>query len=162
MVPLVDAVQSSTVTTSGCAGNICTADKVADGNTGNEISTMGVTHANSPSWWSARMTAVATIDKLLVYAGEWAFTQGYFNRFQVETRMRDDEEWTVCKGEHSMSRPIDPYVVVCDKPTTAKYVRVSVAGSKNLYLGEVQVFGKLPAGESCKFCPSLKIISICR
>ena len=162
MVPLVDAVQSSTVATSGCAGNICTADKVADGNTGNEISTMGVTWANSPSWWSARMTAVATIDKLLVYAGEWAFTQGYFNRFQVETRMRDDEEWTVCKGEHSMSRPIDPYVVVCDRPTTARNVRVSVAGSVYLYLREVQVFGKPLAGKSFKLPPSLMMVLICR
>ena len=96
------------------------------------------------------MTTAAMINTILVYADEWPFTQGYYSRFKVETRMRDDEEWTVCKGEHSMSRPIDPYVVVCDRPTTARYVRVSVAGSVPLYMREVQVFRKPLAGKS--FC----------
>ena len=147
MIPLVDAEQSSTFTNGGCKGNICTADKVIDGNTGTDYSTMGVTHPDSPSWWSARMTAVATINKILVYAQEWPFTEGFYNRFKVETRMREDEPWTVCKGEYSMSRPIDPHEVLCDQPTTAGYVRVSVAGNKFLYLREVQVFGKSLVGK---------------
>ena len=43
--------------------------------------------------------------------------------------------------------PSNPYKVVCDESTFAKYLKISVAGSVPLYLQEVEVVGYSVAGE---------------
>ena len=147
-VPLTDATQSSIEADNRCPSNACTADLVIDGNTVDDWPTMGVTNRDEPrSWWSAKMTKEATIDRILVYAHIWAHGQGYYNKFKVETRMTDTGPWTVCKGEYSMGDPIDPHYVICDQQTTAQYIKVSIGGNKHLYLREVQVIEKTTTGK---------------
>ena len=81
------------------------------------------------------------IDKILVSTHKWPFQMGLFSQFKVETRMSLFDPWNVCKGEYSMNGSYDPHEVVCDKLTTAKYIRLSVKGVGGLYLCEVKVKG---------------------
>jgi ethanolamine utilization protein EutQ (cupin superfamily) len=140
-IKLHKAEQSSTEVRFGCQGNnTCGAAMATDGN----MATGSVTKYTSFSWWMAEMEKLAHVDAVMVYTDPWAVQQGYFRRFKVETKMREHDEWTMCKDEHSVTAH-DPHVVQCDQPTTARYIRVSVTPSGScvpLYLHEVKVMGR--------------------
>ena len=56
----------------------------------------------------------------------------------MSTKENKDDAWKTCIPIQKM--PSNPYKVVCTEPTTAKYIRISVAGLKTpLYLTEVEV-----------------------
>ena len=134
-VPLRNAAYSSTFVLYSCGEFQCTADKAHDGN----MSTYSVTTSDTDvQWWEGELTKRSMISRILVYTTKYALDKGKFQRFKVETRMSRWTKWNVCKGEHSM-QAYDPHVVICDQPTNAKYLRLSIAGGSNLYLTEVQV-----------------------
>ena len=136
-VALRNAAQSSTWFRKKCAGNKCKADSAIDG----DISTGSVTQGSSFEWWSAELTNVTRIERILINANMYAFESGFYGRFKVETRMKTSEHWKTCKGEYSITGSIKPHEVQCDKPTIAKYLRLSIAGGSNLYLNDVRVVG---------------------
>ena len=138
-IPLKNAEQSTTYTTDGCAGNLCTANKAIDGN----LATQSVTRESQLESWSAELEELSSITKILVYANSYALGAGKYSRFKVEVKTSQNAAWKVCKAEHAMQAPHDPNEVICEKPMIAKYVKLSVAGGPNLYLNEVKVLGSI-------------------
>ena len=63
----------------------------------------------------------------------------------MSTREHPSDNWKDCISEQNM--PSNPYKVVCDESTFAKYLKISVGGSVPLYLQEVEVVGYSVAGE---------------
>ena len=121
-----------------CAPDKCPASAAIDG----DMNTKSVTLEQQWVWWSAELTRTVIINEIHITTTKYAFESGKFNRFSVETGMtREDDGWTVCKGEYKMEGSYQPHVVECDTPTTAKYIRLSVRGGTNLYLTEVEVIG---------------------
>ena len=58
----------------------------------------------------------------------------------MSTKEQEGDDWKKCIEEQKMDT--SPHKVVCDKPTVAKYVKISVAGEDTpLYLAEVEVMG---------------------
>ena len=68
----------------------------------------------------------------------------------MSTKENIEDSWKTCIPIQKMTG--NPYKVVCMEPTTAKYIRISVAGKDiPLYLSEVEVWAISDAGE---FIPS--------
>ena len=64
----------------------------------------------------------------------------------MQTKEQSTDSWKNCISEQKM--PSNPYKVVCEEPTIAKYLKISVAGNNiPLYLKEVEVVGKYVDGE---------------
>ena len=143
MIPLTDAAQSHRYKGGCCSSNPCTAARAIDGDT---TSNCNFAHTLiGGAWWSAEMTKVAKIEKILVYPNEQHFNAGNFRNFTVETRLNKQDAWKVCKGEYSMKEPYNPHGVECDQDTVAKYIRLSCKVS--LILREVSVLGKPMEGK---------------
>ena len=49
------------------------------------------------------------------------------------------DNWVACLSETKIEST--PYNVFCDRPTSAKYLKISLAGDARLYLHEVIVVG---------------------
>ena len=142
-VSLRNAEQSSTWLWNSCAGNKCMAESAID----EDKSTKSVTRGSVFDWWSAELTNITRIETILISASMDTSKSGYDGRFKVETRMSTSEPWKICKGEYSFTGSLEPHELQCDKPTTAKYLRLSVAGPRcpncrNLYLYDVRVRGE--------------------
>jgi hypothetical protein len=139
---LRNAKQSSEMKSYNCAPDKCPASAAIDGDMNTTAVTLGSWSGGLWDWWSAELTQTATIDKIRIYTTKYAFNDGKFNRFSVETGMtREDDGWTVCKREYKMEGSYKPHVVKCDTPRIAKYIRLSIRGIQNLYLTEVKVIG---------------------
>ena len=70
----------------------------------------------------------------------------------MTTKENIEDAWKTCIPIQKM--PSNPYKVVCMEPTTAKYIRISVAGKDiPLQLSEVEVWGSNKAGEFIQFLP---------
>ena len=90
------------------------------------------------------MSKSATIEKIYVYLTNNYDTDTRFkNAFKFETRMSAGKDWIICKDFFLVAPPIFPLEVRCDKPTTAKYLRVTGGSDPNraLNLLEVELFG---------------------
>ena len=147
-VPLRNAQQSSNLTLYGCRGNKCTADRAID----NDQSTSAITRRSSLAWWTAELTRAAKISMIIFSTSEFAFGEGNFKNFKVETRLSPLGPWKICKGEHAMQRPVFNHVVQCENPMSARYIRLSVRSEnpstkgQGLTLNEVRV-KEIPQGE---------------
>ena len=68
----------------------------------------------------------------------------------MSTKEKKEDAWKTCIPIQKMAS--NPYKVVCMEPTTAKYIRISVAGLKTpLYLNEVEVMVEVPEKTFSKF-----------
>ena len=134
-IQLINAHQSSTESEWSCAVVSCAANMAIDGNFGYGSVTDDL---DGNSWWSAEFATPAKIKNIAIAIDGWAHHHCCYNSFKVETRMSTNENWNVCKGEHVL--PYHSPHVVCDRPTKAKYLRLSVRDSP-LYLYEVVVTG---------------------
>ena len=92
------------------------------------------------------MEKVVMIDKVLVYPSS---SDSYFKHFKVETKMKEGDKWVDCTKEYNMPKPATastPHVAICDKPTVAKYLRVSTRGPyMAMYELKVVGEGKFPS-----------------
>ena len=62
--------------------------------------------------------------------------------------------WTVCKGEYSVEKPIDPHTLTCNQPSKAKYIRISISNGGYgglLCMIEVKVLKKKGEFLLCSF-----------
>ena len=138
LVPLRNAAQLGEFTDDICSPDKCSADKAIDGN----ILTESVTEASNNPWWSVEFTEHSVIDRVFLHIGTHAHSGKEFRRFKVETRMKEDEKWSICKKEYSVEPPLDPHVVYCERPMEAKYMNLSNKNEKQiirLHLLEVTV-----------------------
>jgi len=111
------------------------ADKAVDG----DLLTFSGTKKDAVSWWSVDLRKQAEIFKIECYLNTFAHSKGYYGNFTVETRSALHGKWKLCSKVENPVAPVYPYVVNCDEPTTARYVKISVEPGKSLYLQEVQV-----------------------
>ena len=92
-------------------------------------------------WWAADLIKITLLDKIFLFLSDYALRTGFFNRFLVQTGLlRDGKSLSVCKGEYKIEGPANPHVIQCDISRTAKYIHLSVRGSK-VALQEVKVTG---------------------
>ena len=100
------------------------------------------------AWWTAQLSNVAKIEKILVYLNQKALTDGCYNKFRVQMRLDEKGTWTNCKGPYQVKGSVSLHVVRCNAQNSyAKYMRISTFGKcrRNrgswLRLLEVNVFG---------------------
>ena len=120
MIFLANAQQSSTETTYKCLGDQCLADKAID----EDISTNSYTTDDPLPWWKAELSKITRIENIILYLSDYNYNQGHYTGFKVETSITEDA-WVVCKGPYDVQKPIRPHIITCNKPTIAKYVRLS-------------------------------------
>ena len=134
-----DPVQVSTEKRNNCIENKCTADKAID----NKLDTASVTLRKlNFNWWMATLVKTIKIETIMVFLSRYPFDSGFFNQFKVTIKLNMNDDWAVCKGPYSVKLPIWPHVIRCEAPVTlTKYIRISAAGRKPLYLNEVKVSG---------------------
>ena len=137
-VPLGNAVQSSTHNRFNCVNNNCAADKAID----KDMSTYSLTlMATQNDWWSVELLVEAAIDQINAYLSQNDLRQGKFNQFQVTSRRSNTEDWSICKEKYSVTEPVNPHVLRCERPTIAKYLRLNVFGGNYLAIMELVVLG---------------------
>ena len=146
VIPLNNAKQSNEYRQYNCAPDKCPASAAVDGN----IRTESVSTNSNWEWWSIGFPQPVILYQIYVYTNLYAFSKGSFNRFKVEAGLtRDDDRWTVCKGEYEMEEPFQPHIVECDTSKIARYIRLSIGGDRpSLYLQEVKVIGTPYIGEN--------------
>ena len=127
-VPLANARQSGTHIGADCTPEECAADKAVDEN----LLTESRTSESHNPWWSVELTEPSMIYRILVHISPHAHQEGEFKRFKVETRMRETDDWSICKGEYSVAPPLDPHEVRCDDTTTAKYLKLSAENENEM------------------------------
>ena len=73
------------------------------------------------------------------------------SRLSVSTKKHQSDSWKNCTSEQKLFSNVSK--IVCDEPTIAKYLKISVAGIRRwdymvrLYLNEVEVVGNSTDGE---------------
>ena len=143
-ISLDKAVQSTTETRWTCSNNQCLASLAIDG----DLDTRSRTGYHI-GWWKAEMGRPAKIDNIQIYFDtESDPNLSFYSKLKVETRMRDSDDWNVCKGPFAAKPPVRPYVVRCDNVTVAKRIRITNDYSDGLYLYEVKVFGIVHKGKN--------------
>ena len=103
-----------------CDGGKCPAGEAVDG----DINTMTRTSTALNPWWTAELSKITRIESIVLYLSEYNLNRGNYNNFKIETSMTEDS-WVVCKGPYDVKTPIHPHIITCDKPTVAKYIRLS-------------------------------------
>ena len=132
-VPLTNPTQSTTYTWGTCTNDGCTAEKALDGDI--DTGTLS-TNDDGIAWWSARFTTTTVIDSIYVDLSHYYHALG--SQLKVETKMKWDDEWKVCKAAYILESTSNPHDMKCSEETTANFIRLSVTGD-NLRLNEVIV-----------------------
>ena len=147
-------MQSSTETCCLCAGGICNAEAALTGSG-------SATKNGNFQWWSGEFKQVTRIRNILLYLSIFPLNRGYYNRFKVETRITEREDWKTCKGEYSPKPQYSGLLhdLKCNIPTDAKYIRFSIKNGGPLYLNRVIVFGTNDTTSSLGTTKPLPLIS---
>ena len=111
-----------------------TADNAVDG----DISTKSVTRDTDMSWWMAQFTTSVRLTSLDLFLNKYSLAHAQYSQLKVEVKLFQTDQWRVCKQRDVIGDVISPYKVVCDVTLVVRYVRVSVAGGRNLMLHEVE------------------------
>ena len=144
MLPLINAQQSSINPYNSAE----TADKAIDGLRSSGSCTAG----NGERWWSVKLHNAATISTIQLYINEYVF-KNYLGKLKLETRLSGSGVWKTCVNEHTVTKPINPHVINCDKVTVAKELKITMSGGSYLCFEEVKVLGtKSSNGKSSISC----------
>ena len=116
---------------------MCGADKAIDSKMFTKART---DDSGTSSWWAVEFKYLTKIEKIFLFTEKIDVQRGYFKKLTVETKRNSGGDWEICKGEYSVTEPVSPHVIQCERPTTAKYLKFRIP-PYYLVLNEVEVTG---------------------
>ena len=96
-------------------------------------------HETGTAWWEVDLEHIIKIKDVTLKLGAYPLKHDMFKDVVILTRKTKVGEWTICKEAGRLTST--PSVIICDKPTEARYVRVALKSKNRLYLAEVEVHG---------------------